>query len=751
MWSSEAIVRSVDVQIRGDSPMNREAVFSHIKLKPGCAFKQELNDASIHSIYETQLFDYVEVTTKDDENKEQVDVLYVLHSKPRIGKLLFIGNENISAKKLRHAIKGKERQPLNFALAENDRIAIEQFYCKRGYVDAAVVYRVDADENLVYLIDEGKRSPIARISFEGNAGIGERELRGVIQTRRRTVRSILNGSGYCVPQTMKADVVKLKNYYKSHGFLDVEIDENSIRRIPSADGKSVQLIVPVREGERFSVGNVEIVGNSLYGDGELRRRIPFNRGDWFSPEKVDAAEESIRYFYGQSGYMETHVTTQRHANVKDNSIDITFAVHESEKCKVGLIQIQGNAKTKNSVILRELSISPGSTFDLIKMRNSENRLRETRYFTNVVLTPELNPTPNFRDVLVSVEEANTGKFYLGGAFSSRDNIIGYVEFSQSNFDVGNRKMRFQGAGQKFRMRFETGTRSQQAVIAFEEPWLFQRELAFGTNFYQTRTEYKKTDHNYSGDSYNERHGGFDCYLRKRIIELLEGRIYYTLEQVEIYDVHPNASLQLHLEALKGAQWISKVGINLQRDTRDSLLYPTVGNKVIAGVDYAGLGGDVHYLNLDLQMGQWMRVAKDPLQTLGFLAKFGSMKPYRQNYVPYFDRKFLGGVQDMRGFELRAVGPRDLSGSPNGANSYAYGCAEYSYKLTNVCRFIVFAEGAYMGSRFMNLENVFYGDCGVEVRLFIMGSPLRLIFGYPLCGAEPYPHKLQFNFTFGTTF
>jgi outer membrane protein insertion porin family len=299
---------------------------------------------------------------------------------------------------------------------------------------------------------------------------------------------------------------------------------------------------------------------------------------------------------------------------------------------------------------------------------------------------------------------------------------------------------------------EVGTRTSQLQLSFEEPWLFDRELAFGTDIFASRSEYKKSDHNYAGSSYNERHLGFETSFRKRIVELLEGRTYYRLDRTRIYDVEMHAPLTLHEEEEIGARWISKVGLTLQRDSRDSLLYPTIGNRVEMETSYAGLGGDVHYLNFDLHAGQWVKLSNFHTQTLSFIAKAGTIKNFRGESVPYFDRKFLGGPSDMRGFESRAVGPRDSYGEPLGAMTYVYGCVEYSFKVTEIFRTVLFGEVAHGGSHFMNLNRPLYVDTGLELRLFIMGSPLRLIFGYPL-HSDPYhhAHRLQFNFSFGSAF
>lgn len=754
-YAGDIIVRKVEIATQGEQAVNEDVIRARIKLQEGQVFKQELNDESIRALYATRLFDYVEVKSKSDVEKNAIDIVYVLYPKEHIFEVDFSGNHAISSRKLRREIKSQSGSPLDQAQIKADVDALVEFYRGKGYPDATVESVVSRDEKsgenfLRFEIFEGSRLPIQKICFVGNQSVKSRALRQVMALHSRTIFSILDGSGYLKPELLNQDLEQLRNYYRNQGFLDVEIRAEDVEVVKNEE-KSITVVIHIDEGPRFTVGTIEFVGNTLFSDRQLNRLLALHSGEYFSPERVDATEEAVRYYYGQRGYMESYVTTQRHADVITGAINLTFVVHESEKSKVGLIEIQGNTKTKNNVILREISLTPGDTFDLVKVRNSENRLRETRYFNQVSIMPETSPLPNYHDALITVEEANTGKINFGGAMTSLDNIVGFLEFSQSNFDLLNYKSHFQGGGQKFRMRGEFGTRTQQAVIAFEEPWVCERELAFESEIFYTRSEYKKSDHNYEGASYDERHEGFEFAFRKRLIELLEGRVYYRLDNAKIYNIGKFAPIPLQHDAALGARWVSKTGLQLIRDTRDSLLYPTMGNRISFQADYAGLGGDVNYMNFDFQAGQWFKVSNYHTQTLAFFVKSGAIKPFEHQETPYFSRKFLGGPDDMRGFDYQGVGPKDRLGQPLGCNTYLYGCSEYSFKVAEPFRAVLFFEGAYMGEKFLNLDKPLYLDAGVELRIFVMGSPLRLIFGYPLKGDDYYKHHLQFNFSFGTNF
>lgn len=252
-------------------------------------------------------------------------------------------------------------------------------------------------------------------------------------------------------------------------------------------------------------------------------------GNVFSPSKVDEMIEKIRIYYGEYGYIDTIVRAQRKPNVESGDIDLVIDIIESGKFYLESINIQGNTKTKSEVIIRELALAPGDVFDLARMKSSENRLKETRFFDEVNLSPEATNIPNRRNLRVVVKEGRTGNLTFGAGFSTIESLVATVEITQSNFDYENYDSYFQGAGQKFRIRGSIGLKSNQIIVSFEEPWVFNRNLAYGIDAY-------RTDTGYYSDYYSEVRLGATNYLRKRVYELIEARLAYKLELVDIYDV-----------------------------------------------------------------------------------------------------------------------------------------------------------------------------------------------------------------------
>ena len=201
-------------------------------------------------------------------------------------------------------------------------------------------------------------------------------------------------------------------------------------------------------------------------------------GNWFTPSKLDKDVEALEDFYGRGGYLDTRVHLLRKPNLATGDIDIVYEITESERFNVESVVIEGNDKTKSTVIVRELSLGPGQVFDQVRMKISKARLDNTRYFDDVDVTAEETNIPARRNLKVKVTEARTGNLTFGAGYSSLEGAVAFAEVTQSNFDLFNYRSGFQGAGEKFRIKFQIGSLSTEMVIGFEEPWLFQKQLHF---------------------------------------------------------------------------------------------------------------------------------------------------------------------------------------------------------------------------------------------------------------------------------
>ena len=378
-------------------------------------------------------------------------------------------------------------------------------------------------------------------------------------------------------------------------------------------------------------------------------------------------------------------------------------------------------------------------------------MKETRFFEEVSLSPEATNIPNRRNLRIVVKEGRTGNITFGAGFSTVESLVGTVELSQGNFDYKNPEGFFQGDGQKFRIRASIGLESNQVVLNFEEPWVFNRSLAYGFELYRSESDY------YS-DYYEETRLGMQHYLRKRIFELVEAKLAYKIEEVDISDVNQEIvddGVMSKSRGDIGSRSISQGSFTLLRDTRDSYLTPTRGTRFELIQDLAGgpFMGDTDLYRIEARAGWWMPTFDFGNQVVSVVGRIGSVTGMNGEEVPYFEKFFLGGGYNLRGFKYRKVGKLGAkTEEPFGGDSFGFLSVEYSIELFNPVRFAVFYDAGFLNESDWDFDPSDYNsDFGFGLRIILMGAPMRIDLGFPLQTGERNDDGMQFNFSFGTIF
>ncbi|MDX2110292.1 MAG: outer membrane protein assembly factor BamA [Verrucomicrobiota bacterium] len=751
--AASPLIGQIDVEFLTLRNVSLESIQSHIQVREGLPYSQTLVDRSIRSLYQTGRFDFIEVRT-DPLPNNQVRLVFVVQPKYRIQSITYVGNDEYSTRRLKSKTETPAGQSLDERNIRKDRDALLKFYREKGFTKATIDYDIKRDgqtglAEVKYVINEGPRLKIKVVKFIGNTEFSQRRLRKEMETRRRWFMSWLTGSGRFDETKFQEDLDKLRTLYQNNGYLDVNIAESNVSlEYPTA--KTIAITIRIDEGRQYRMGNITFSGNKIYKTELLARVVRLLPGDVFSPEKLDKDLENLRDFHGIGGYLDCSIKAERKPNIESGAIDINYAIEEGGKFAVETIQIEGNTKTKSIVVLRELALAPGEVFNTVWMKNSEQRLKNTRFFEDVTLAPEATNIPGRRNLKVTVHEARTGQFQFGAGFSSLESAMVFFELSQGNFDLFNYRSLFQGDGQKFRLRLSVGSRSNEATIAFEEPWFLERRLALGVELYRRES-------NYSTQNYSEIRTGFEVYLRKRLIELWDGQLSYRLEQVNIGDVPINAPQVILDEA--GTKIVSKIGFNMVRDTRNDLIFTTRGMRLQIGTEFAGVGGDVKYVKLESRDAFYIPTFELGDQVIIMLARVGSFWEYSDEKVPFWDRFFLGGPDTLRGFEYRAVGPTAYNGFYQefvGGTSYGFGSLEYSIKLADPLRIAAFYDWGFVNRDNFDWDPSGYNDnWGFGIRLMVLGNPLRLDYGIPITSTVQdgidNDQGGQFNFSFGTRF
>ena len=750
-------INQVLIEFEGFQSVSEQFVFSNIQLRSGMNYNSVLVDQSIRTLYGTGRFEFVEVRV-DNAADSSVDVVFELISKYTIERIRYVGNESYDDSRLASKGELETNVSLDEYAVSVAADKIQAYYVKKGFPDVVVDYRIQRDEDaglatVVFDVDEGKKVEITDILFDGNQAFSDRKLRKALETKQSNWLSWLTGSGKFDETKFKEDLQLLRAYYRNRGYLDVVVNEDLVE-LNYRTANQLQITVNLDEGAFYSLGEMSVDSATIFTSAELLGAVRLQSGDPFSPEKMDQAATAIREYYTSRGYLDTSVRAERVPNLDTRAIDVVFRVRESEKFYVESIKVEGNTITKTRVIIRELALRPGDVFDLKRMKTSERRLTNTRYFGDVRLSPEETNVPGRRDLSVTVSEGRTGNLTFGAGFGSVESAVIYFELSQGNFDLFNWRSGFRGDGQKFRFRASLGTSSNQILIAFEEPWLFEQRLAFGVELFRTESDYNSSD-------YNELRTGFELYLRRRLFELVEARMSYRLELVDIFDVDmgtfgvANDGIADVFQAAVGEEIVSKVGLTLLRDNRDSLIFTREGNRTTLLSEFAGLGGDVSYLKLEGRTAHFIPTFDTLEQTFSVVSRLGSIAPYGgSDDVPFYDRFYLGGPDTLRGFDHRDVGPRDADDEDEsiGGNTYGMVSFEYSFRVAEPLGLVVFYDWGFVNEGDYDFSPSDYADnWGVGARIIMMGSPLKLDLGIPITSPDGQGGGTQFNFSFGTRF
>lgn len=768
---SAPLIGDIGIEFVDIRNVSDEAVMARLQIRRGIPYSQVLVDRSIRSLYDTRLFDFIEART-EQMPQNQVRVIFVLQARYRVQEVRITGNDNVRSRRIEREMQIRPARSLDERQIRRDAVAIEAYYQRRGFSEVSVDYEIERDAStglgiVTFRISEGPRLKIKRVEFVGNTAFSDRQLRREMETRRRWMLSWLTGSGRFDEGKFQDDLDRLRRRYLNAGYLDVSIPEANVT-IENPSPREILVTIRIDEGRRYRVGDIYFVGNTLFSDLDLYFALNLLPGDWFSPETLDDDVERLTNIYGALGYLDTFIRPERVANIQTGDIDLVFHISESERFELESIIIEGNTKTKSTVIIRELAMAPGRTFNLVNMKTSEARLRNTRFFEQVRLTPEATNIPGRRNLKIRVEEGRTGNFQFGAGFSSLERAVFFFEVTQSNFDLFKwRSPLLQGDGQKFRFRASYGSRSNEIVLGFEEPWLFEERLALGFELYRRQTDFNST-------VYDELRAGIEVYLRKRLIGLIDGQLSYTLERINIDLNIPrdNAPISIGQEADISPRYVSRIAATVLRDTRNDLIFTTRGSRMQVTGTFAGIGGDTQYVGLETRNAFFVPTFELGDQVISFLARAGGLHAYNFNRaqpdpskdVPFFDRYFLGGPNSLRGFEFREVGPVDTSGNffePVGGRSYAFASVEYSVRVADPLRLAVFYDWGFVNSREFDFNPANYNDnWGFGIRLLVLGNPLRLDFGIPLRSGQYDENSNQFirnrrgnqfNFAFGTRF
>jgi outer membrane protein insertion porin family len=736
------IVRTIDVQYVGPVTISRERVLAQMRTKVGQPYSDLIAEDDIRSIFSTGAVENVRVF--GEPQGDGVRVIVAIQTRSLLTEIEIDGASRIPAKRLRKALGVKLNAPVSEEDLEKGRQKIFDTYQAHGFTDVDVKFRVEAVDpkratsRAVYTINEGAKGAITLIDFQGNAHIPDKALRKQMKTKKRSIIGFIDKSGRLDEAQLQQDLQSVREYYQNHGYVDMNVRD--VRKERTANG-ALHIIVVVDEGPLYHVGKISASGFQNTNMEKIRALLKVKEGAVYSPKGIRDDAKALADAYGAGGYVDADVVPES-SPARGSVIDVNYRIKEGERAFVERINIAGNTRTKDKVIRREVLIAPGDVFNTVRVDTSKKRLDNLGYFSKVDAYPVDTGIEGRKDLQVTVEEKRTGSLNFGAGFSTIDSLIGFVELTQGNFDITNWPS-FTGGGQKFRIRLQGGTERKDAEVSLTEPYFLDRLLSLsGTVFYH--------EENFLSTLYDQRVYGFQIEARKPLRPFLYGTLGYSLEDFQIYNVVNPVSQAILSE--EGSSTKSQISGSLVFDRRDNPFLTRHGERVAFTSYVAGgfLGGTEQIYGFDLEGSKYIGLPGDTI--LLFNAEAAVVQTWGSgSRVRIFDRLFLGGSNNLRGFDFRDIGPKDVKGEPLGGGTLARATVEYTFPIIEKARGAVFYDTGFVNSGAYDFGySDIASDVGVGIRLDLPVGPLRIDYGFPIQKAGTHGGG-KFNFNVGYQF
>jgi outer membrane protein insertion porin family len=735
------IVRSIDVQYTGPATISRERILAQMRTKVGLPYSDTVAETDIRALYNTGQVQNVRIFGQPES--DGVKVIVAVQTRTMLNEIQIDGATRISPKKLRKNLGVKLNTPLREEDLEKGREKIMETYQAHGFNDVEVTFRVEAIDAIrgtsraVYTVNEGIKGSVSTVRFEGNTHFSDRVLRKQMKTRQKTLFSFVDKSGRLDETQLQDDLQKVREFYQNHGYIDVAVRDVTKQRTSSG---ALQIVIAIDEGPQYHVGKLTFVGYKATTEQKLRAVVKMKEGSVYSAKAIKDDAKALADAYGSGGYVDLTIvpeTSQAH----DRLIDITYKIDEGQRSYVERISISGNTRTKDKVIRREVLIAPGDIFNTVRVETSKKRLENLGYFSKVDTFPVDTEVEGRKYLDIQVEEKRTGSLNFGAGFSTIDSLIGFIELTQGNFDITNWPS-LTGGGQKFRIRLQGGTERKDVELALTEPWFMDRPISVGfTSFYH--------EANYLSSIYDQRNYGFSLDVRKGIRPFLYGSLGYRLESIDTFNVIVTASPQLLAET--GPSTKSVFTANLTGDRRDNPFLTRSGERITYTWWVAGPGGTEQIYGFDVEASKYWRLPWDTILLINAEVAGVDRWGDQTKLVKIYDRLFLGGSNNLRGFDFRDVGPKDPNGEPLGGQSMARTTIEFTFPIVAKARGALFYDTGFVNTNpwDYNFNNV-ASDVGFGLRLDLPIGPLRVDYGIPLQQAGNHGSG-KFNFNVGYQF
>ena len=645
------------IAVSGAQRLEPQTILSYIKLRPGDAWSQAAGDGVLKDLYATELFSTVSVVNNDG------NVVITIVENPVINRIILEGNKRLKNDKILPEIKLSPRQIFTRSKVRADVARIIELYKRQGRFAATVEPKmVELSQNrvdIVFEISEGPKSKVRQINIIGNEAFSDGKLRGEMVTKQARLTSFLSSNTSYDPDRLAFDQQKLRQFYLTEGYADFRVVSAVAELTP--DKRDFIITYVVEEGERYKFADVTVDSQIRdFDDDAMAARLPMRAGDWYDAKLVEDTVEQLTELAGTFGYAFAEVQPEFQRNAEDLTMEVNFVLREAPRVYVERIDVNGNTLTQDKVVRREFRLAEGDAFNSLSVARSAARINSLGYFQENFEINQVEGSAPDRIVLeANVEEQATGELQLSAGFSSIENFILAGSIRQRNF---------RGRGQTIGLSLNYSRYSKSAQVSFSEPYVFDRNVSAGVDIYRRDLNSFNFRNQERNTTYQQSTTGFSVRAGVPLTEYLSaiGSYTFNYDDVSLGDqFFTNGECDITrasrflCEAI-GERSSSILGLTFNYNTLNSRLRPSRGESISWTTEFAGLGGSEKYVRMRTRMAKYWPLGSGFVFSLagegGWIRGLDDSNRPGVDDVRLTDRFFLGEPQ-MRGFDIRGIGPR----------------------------------------------------------------------------------------------
>lgn len=729
-----------DIRVEGLQRTEAGTVFSYLPVKVGETMTEEKAQQALRALFATGFF-------QDVRLEVERDVLIVhIEERPAVAQIDFTGLREFDTAQVRRVLRDQglaEGRIFDRAVLETAEQELKRQYLSRGRYAAQIQTTVTPLERnrvgISFAMTEGDIAKIRAINLVGAKAFLEKDLLDLFVLRTPGWLTWYTKHDQYSRQRLAADLETLRSHYLDRGYLDFDIESTQVSITP--EKQDIYITVNLREGEKYSVSDVQLAGTFLVPKEDLEKLVRLKKGAVFSRKLLNETTKAISDRLGNDGYAFANANAVPELDKERRTVAFTILIDPGRRVYVRRINVAGNTKTRDEVVRREMRQLEGAYYDASMIQLSKRRIDRTRYFDDVnVDTRAVEGVVDQVDVNYTVKEKLTGALLLGAGFSSTERFVVSSSISQSNVF---------GSGKFVSASVSTGSVNTNYSLSYLDPYWTVDGVSQGFDAYHRKTDASQL----TIGPYATKNTGGGIKFGYPLSETSSVNFGLNAEAVKL-DTFVNSpfSYTNFVTQFGNKYNYGAVTGGWARDTRDSLILPRSGMFSRASVELAA--GDLQYYRMGFEQ-QWFTPLTRTM-TLLLSGEIGYADGTGGRPLPFFKSYYAGGPGSVRGFRAFSLGPQDPVGQSLGGTRKVHGTAEVLFPMPgaaqdNSLRLAAFLDaGQVYGTGQKSLFSDMRYATGLALAWNSPFGPLRLSIAQPL-NDKPGDRVQRLQFTFGTGF